>query len=69
MTYHPLSQDSGSSPEQRRTEATKLCQLLGEYLDELTERQRKFVEQMSDEDETVSTKQLFWLRDIWEKFA
>jgi hypothetical protein len=68
MTYHPLSNDTGGSADDRRAEASRILSILvnsGLDVDSLPERQANFIRQMLD-DETVpiSPKQLFWLRDI-----
>ena len=67
MTYHFLSQDSGSDDSRRREEASQLVSMLEDHLEELTPSQREFVERMS-EGGPVTVKQLFWLRDLWGKF-
>ncbi len=69
MTFHPLTQDSGSSAERRREEATDLVAKLTDYSEQLLPHERKFVEDMADEARECSTKQLFWLRNLWERFA
>jgi hypothetical protein len=66
MAYHPLTNESGGDDSSRRGEAAKLVSLLEPYLDEMTPTQRRFVEQMS-EGGPVSTKQIFWLRDLVER--
>jgi hypothetical protein len=68
MTYHPLANDSGSDDSRRREEAADLVSKLEDYLEELTPSQRSFVEQMG-EGGPVTVKQIFWLRNIWDKFA
>ena len=67
MAYHDLTQDSGSDDSARREEAAQLVKLLEDHLEELAPNQKAFVEQMS-EGGPVSTKQLFWLRDLWSKW-
>ena len=69
MTYHPLTQETGADPEQRRQEASDLVDKITSdagYGD-LSDKEKGFVEQMEDESQFVSAKQLFWLRDIWDK--
>lgn len=68
MTYHPLTEDSGGSDKSRAEEAVKICRILEEHVDEMSEIEKKFIEQMTDCD-YCSTKQLFWLRDIKAKYA
>jgi len=69
MTYHPLTQDSGSTPAQRRAEADKLCTMLQEAgIEQMQSHEQSFVESISQE-VPVSPKQLFWLRDLKGKYA
>jgi len=64
-----LFQCSGGSAESRREEATKLVTAICEAgEDRLTKTELRFVEDMGDENVPVSPKQLFWLRDIREKY-
>jgi hypothetical protein len=67
MTYHPLANNSGSDDSRRREEAAQLVSLLSDHLEELSPSQRNFVEEMG-EGGPVSVKQLYFLRDLWEKF-
>ena len=74
MTYHPLSSDSGQSPERRVEEARALVSYLADYLEELKPHEREFVEKMEGSLNSLcssecSVKQLFWLRDLWGRFA
>lgn len=63
-----LYQDSGhATPDGRRVEANKLIKIIEGYGIELTPKETAFVEQMADS-EYVSPKQLFWLRDIRDKY-
>lgn len=68
MTFHTLAEDSGSTPERRREEATDLVNKISTSgnCDQLSAKETEFIEQIED-DTTVSTKQLFWLREIWNK--
>ena len=67
MAYHPLTNDTGGTPEQRRTEADRLLKMLEGLEDSMTDKERRFVEDMQAGWD-VSPKQLFWLRDIKEKY-
>ncbi len=64
-----LFQESGGTPKQRRDEANKLVDRLhgGEKWRQMQKREQDFVEQMEFADE-VSPKQLFYLRDLTEKY-
>ena len=74
MPYHPLSSDSAQSPERRREEATQLVANITSLAgssewEKLSDKEQGFIEQMEDEAQPVSVKQLFWLRDLWEKLG
>jgi hypothetical protein len=67
MTYHPLTQESGGDELSRIDEAHTICRMLEEFYDQMTDKERGFIEQMTDCD-SCTTKQLFWLRDLREKY-
>jgi hypothetical protein len=69
ISYHDLSECT-LSPEERRKEATKLADIiLDEFKDRLTETEFKFLEYVTDDPTNyISVKQLFWLRDIKDKY-
>lgn len=67
MAYHPLANDSGGSADSRVAEARKLVNMLAGSMDQMTDVERRFVESM-DECDQCSPKQLFWLRDLHEKY-
>lgn len=72
MTYHPLTQDSGGTAEDRRNEADRILNILEAELnlDEISPNERKFLEDMLIyRDRPISTKQLFWLRDIKDRLV
>jgi len=62
-----LFQDSGSTSDSRRAEADKLLNLIQDFSEQLTPKEAAFIESITDS-EMVSTKQLFWLRDIKDKY-
>ena len=62
-----LFQESGQTPDSTRVEADKLLAIIEDFSEQLTPKEASFVEQMGDA-ETVSPKQLFWLRDIKDKY-
>lgn len=67
MTYHDLSECTLNADE-RRAEADKLCDIILDFAkDNLTETEFKFLEYISDGG-SISVKQLFWLRDIKDKY-
>ena len=70
MSYHDLS-DSGMSDQDRRDEATRLCDMIRPAVGDYTMRQHelKFVMDIADKRKPVSTKQLFWLRDLKDKYV
>jgi hypothetical protein len=68
MGYHDLS-DSTLTADERRAEATKILGMIGDQMvKEMHAHEAKFVRQMEDEDAPVSVKQLFWLRDLKDKY-
>lgn len=73
MSYHSLTTESGGDHRQRAMEAEKLLELIGEDTDQLAPNEQKFVADLKERFEryglqtTVSTKQLFWLRDIKDR--
>jgi hypothetical protein len=71
VAYHPLANDSGGTPESRREEATRILRMLDSVdLDTMTASEKKFCNGMyADEDQAISPKQLFWLRDLREKYS
>lgn len=67
MGYNDLSQ-STLTPQERRLEASKIVDRIQDCLDQMTPGERKFVESMGCDFVPVSVKQLFWLRDLNEKY-
>lgn len=67
MTYHDLTKESGSTADSRRAEADRLCTMIEDNLEQLTPTELSFLGQVQDGG-PVSTKQLFWLRDIKDKY-
>ncbi len=67
MSYHDLS-DSGMTASERRSEASKIFDMICDYSEKMTPAERKFVDQMGDDFAPVSHKQIFWLRDLKDKY-
>lgn len=67
MSYHPLTSESGGDELSRIEEAQKICRLLEEFYDQMTDKEKGMIEQMTDCD-YCSTKQLFFLRDIKDRY-
>jgi hypothetical protein len=69
MGYNSLS-ESGMTAEDMRIEATRICDMIlpavGDYT--MKRHELKFVMDISDKRKPVSTKQLFWLRDLKDKY-
>lgn len=69
MGYNDLS-ESGMTADERRAEATRICGMIlpkvGDYT--MNQNELKFVMDISDSRKPVSTKQLFWLRDLKSKY-
>jgi hypothetical protein len=70
-----LFQESGQTPERRREEAEKLLGQIIDHVEAMTEREQGFVRGMAERfekygDQTlVSVPQLFWLREIRDRYA
>ncbi len=65
--YHPLTTESGGDESSRVKEANVITRLLEEFIDQMPAKERTFVEQMWDCD-YCTVKQLFWLRDLKDKY-
>lgn len=68
MSYHSLSECT-LTPDERLSEASRIFQVLAEAqaLEKLTAREREFFSSLIISDH-VTVKQLFWLRDIKDKY-
>lgn len=66
MTYHDLSTCTLDGDE-RRAEADRLVKIVEDDMERMSSTERGFVERMA-EGGPVSVKQLFWLRDIRDKY-
>jgi hypothetical protein len=67
MTYHPLANDTGGTSGDCRAEADRIIQMLDRAIIEgMTEREQEFLDDIDSG--PVSPKQLFWLRDIKDKY-
>lgn len=66
MPYHPLGESTLNANE-REDEKNRIVYRLQYKLDEMAKNERDFVERIMDEND-VSVKQLFWLRDINDKY-
>ena len=73
----PLTFDTGQTPERRNEEALKIIQMLkyNTYDGIPEDNERKFINQMismydryNGQKVFVTSKQLFWLRDLKEKY-
>lgn len=76
MSYHPLANDTGGDGFARNREAHKIIVELdlASHCDEMTHGERQFVtqcaERLDDYDVKAqfSPKQIFWLRDLVDKY-
>ena len=74
MTYHPLANDTGQTPERRTQEAQDLIGMLRPCMDDMTLKEQRFVNETIERfaeygvRTIVSVKQLFYLRDIRDKY-
>lgn len=66
MGYHDLSECT-LTPDERIAEMLRITTRLEDVFDSLTPTEAKFVSQIQTSN-YVSVKQLFWLRDINEKY-
>lgn len=67
MGYHDLSSCTLTAVE-RREEGLRIVHMLRDSYDQMQEHERSFLERMDDLDIPVSVKQLFWLRDLKDKY-
>jgi len=69
MTYHPLSSDTGGTADDRVSEKNTIVKIIEEagVFDAMTSKEQDFLADISDAQQ-VSPKQLFWLRDIKDKY-
>ena len=67
MSYHDLSECTLTADE-RRAEANKITAMLADSLGQMQDNERSFVTRKSDFYATVSPKEIFWLRDLVEKY-
>lgn len=67
MAYHTLTSDSGGNEKDRIEEAQKICRMLEEFQDVMSQKEKDFIENMTDCD-YCTTKQLFYLRDIKDRY-
>jgi hypothetical protein len=65
MSY--AGQQTGGTNDERVTEAHKLIEIISGFQEQLTSKESDFVEKM-DGCTFCSGKQLFWLRDIKDKY-
>jgi hypothetical protein len=69
VPYHPLTNEDGCTLEERFARVVDLCEKITPFWDQLNDKERAFVEQMSSETRNVTAKQHFWLRDILERYS
>jgi hypothetical protein len=66
MSYHPLTSETGSDADNRRSEANRILEMLKGRDEELAPNEQKFFENLR-KGYPVTAKQLFWLRDIKDR--
>ena len=64
MSYHDLSECT-LTPAERLEEASRIIGMLEEVYEQLSDKEQSFVESLQS---SCSVKQLFWLRDIKDKY-
>lgn len=67
MSYHDLSECTLTADE-RRAEADRICAIVADDTERMTFTERQFIERIGDGRASVSVKQLFWLRDIKDRY-
>jgi hypothetical protein len=67
MSYHDLSECTLTADE-RRAEANKITGMLADAIDQMQDNERSFVMRIADFYAPVSVKQIFWLRDLKDKY-
>jgi hypothetical protein len=68
MGYNDLS-ESTLTADERRAEANRILEIIGDQMvKEMHAHEAKFIRQMENPNTPVSTKQIFWLRDLAEKY-
>lgn len=67
MSYHDLSRCTLDADE-RRAEASRICGMIGDLTYIMQSHEARFIEQISDDNAPVNVKQLFWLRDLKDKY-
>ena len=67
MSYNDLA-ESTLTPQERRLEASKIVDRIQDCLDQMTPVERRFVESMSCDFAPVSVKQIFYLRDLNDRY-
>ena len=69
MTYNVFDDSSCTLTSfERRQEASRIVNRIQDCVDQMTPAERRFVESMGCDFAPVSVKQLFWLRDLNEKY-
>jgi hypothetical protein len=69
MTYTSFDDSSSTlTPAERRQEASRIVNRIQDCVDQMTSGERRFVESMGCDFAPVSVKQLFWLRDLNDKY-
>jgi hypothetical protein len=71
LGYHPLTTESGSDSSARRAEADRILKMIDESLDFISlasDKELRFTNDVRD-GRLITTKMLFWLRDIKTKYC
>jgi hypothetical protein len=71
----PLFQDSGQTPDRRREEAKELLAQVIDAVEAMTDKDRRLVEKISGrfqkygDEAFVNANDVFWLRDIRDRYV
>jgi hypothetical protein len=66
MSYHDLSECTLTADE-RQAEAMRIADMLTD-MSKMSQKEREFVLLMGSAHVVVSTKQIFWMRDLRDKY-
>jgi hypothetical protein len=75
MSYRATNESSTQTPQERCEEARRILNKVGlaDHVDEMTSAEQNFVSRLISDleiaDVPVSIKQLFWLRDLVDKYC
>lgn len=69
MTKTAFNRDGVLTGDERRASANKCVNLLIDYSESMSTKERQFVEDITDTTLPVTERQLAWLRDLVSKYV